>query len=284
MAVIEERKKKGIDDEIGPDASPIKEDGNKYERGKRNLETLTGRKEIGPKTGFAAFSPEMEGVPGSHLFSHVSRDDLLRNHHVVNVIVIGVSTHPARPLFMSDLRRIYPNVPVLLLRLEAPQAIEHRTVHACRTGQRIRGEFLLSDEASKDEYEIVRALRKILPIRPCSHVGKGTDYETVGKVMRVIGKKYKDPRLNLDNVARELPISRVKLSRILNQQVGLSFRQLLRRARIEEAKSMLVSRRYSVKEVASQVGFSDSHYFSRSFKELTGLSASQYRSKDPLLG
>lgn len=110
MAVIEERKKKGIDDEIGPDASPIKEDGNKYERGKRNLETLTGRKEIGPKTGFAAFSPEMEGVPGSHLFSHVSRDDLLRNHHVVNVIVIGVSTHPARPLFMSDLRRIYPNV------------------------------------------------------------------------------------------------------------------------------------------------------------------------------
>ena len=267
MAVIEERKKKGIDDEIGPDASPIKEDGNKYERGKRNLETLTGRKEIGPKTGFAAFSPEMEGVPGSHLFSHVSRDDLLRNHHVVNVIVIGVSTHPAR-----------------LLRLEAPQAIEHRTVHACRTGQRIRGEFLLSDEASKDEYEIVRALRKILPIRPCSHVGKGTDYETVGKVMRVIGKKYKDPRLNLDNVARELPISRVKLSRILNQQVGLSFRQLLRRARIEEAKSMLVSRRYSVKEVASQVGFSDSHYFSRSFKELTGLSASQYRSKDPLLG
>ena len=153
-------------------------------------------------------------------------------------------------------------------------------MHACRTGQRIRGEFLLSDEASKDEYEIVRALRKILPIRPCSHVGKGTDYETVGKVMRVIGEKYKDSRLNLDNVARELPISRVKLSRILNQQVGLSFR----RARIEEAKSMLVSRRYSVKEVASQVGFSDSHYFSRSFKELTGLSASQYRSKDPLLG
>ena len=227
----------------------------------------------------------LEGVPGSHLFSHVSRDDLLRNHHAVNVIVIGVSTHPARSLFMSDLRRIYPNVPVLLLRLEeASQAIEHRTVHACRTGQRIRGEFLLSDEAGKDEYEIVRALRKILPIRPCSHVGEGTDYETAGKVMRVIGEKYKDPRLNLDNVAKELPISRVKLSRILNQQVGLSFRQLLRRVRIEEAKSMLVSGRYSVKEVASQVGFSDSHYFSRSFKELTGVSPSQYRSKDPLLG
>lgn len=66
--------------------------------------------------------------------------------------------------------------------------------------------------------------------------------------------------------------------------MGVSFRQLLRRARIEEAKSMLVSGRYSVKEVASQVGFSDSHYFSRSFKELTALSASHYRSKDALVG
>lgn len=224
-------------------------------------------------------------VPGSQLISHFSREDSLRNHHAVNVIVIGVSTYPAHTLFIRDLRRIYPNVPVLLLRLEeAPQVIEHRTVHACRTGRRIRGEFLLSDEASKDEYEIVRTLRKILPIGPCSHVGKGTDYETVRKVMRVIGEKYKDPRLNLDNVAKELPISRIKLSRILNQQVGVSFRQLLRRARIEEAKSMLVSGRYSVKEVASQVGFSDSHYFSRSFKELTGLSASHYRSKDALVG
>jgi hypothetical protein len=37
MAVIEERKKKGIDDEVGPDASRIKQDGNKYERGKREI-------------------------------------------------------------------------------------------------------------------------------------------------------------------------------------------------------------------------------------------------------
>ena len=41
---------------------------------------------------------------------------------------------------------------------------------------------------------------------------------------------------------------------------------------------MLTSRRYSVKEVAARVGFSDSHYFSRSFKELVGLSATEYRS------
>ena len=77
MAVIEERKKKGINDEVGPDASPIKQDGNKYELGKRNLETLTGRKEIGPKSGFAAFSPEIDRFLKEHLFADIFERDVL---------------------------------------------------------------------------------------------------------------------------------------------------------------------------------------------------------------
>ena len=77
MAVIEERKKKGINDEVGPDASPIKQDGNKYERGKRNLETLTGRKEVGPKSGFAAFSPEIDRFLKEHLFADIFERDVL---------------------------------------------------------------------------------------------------------------------------------------------------------------------------------------------------------------
>jgi two-component system response regulator YesN len=75
------------------------------------------------------------------------------------------------------------------------------------------------------------------------------------EVIRVIAEKYSDPELDLARVARTLPMSPVSLSRILNQQVGVSFRQLLRHVRIEEAKRMLSSRRYSVKEVAAKVGF-----------------------------
>ncbi len=47
---------------------------------------------------------------------------------------------------------------------------------------------------------------------------------------------------------------------------------------------MLASQQYSVKQVAARVGFSDSHYFSRSFRELTGLSASEYRAQDVIFG
>lgn len=81
---------------------------------------------------------------------------------------------------------------------------------------------------------------------------------------------------------RACPESAAQLSRVLNQQVGVSFRQLLREKRIEEAKHLLSAGHYSVKEVACRVGFVDSHYFSRTFKALTGQSASEYRLTNPI--
>jgi AraC-like DNA-binding protein len=149
----------------------------------------------------------------------------------------------------------------------------------------IRGEFILSDYDSQTrDLEIVGSLRNVLPLKPCVHIHKGINYDTVREVIRVIAEKYANPDLDLARVAQELPMSPAHLSRILNQQVGVSFRQLLRHTRIEEAKRMLASQQYSVKEIAARVGFSDSHYFSRSFKELTGLSASEYRTQDGIFG
>jgi AraC-like DNA-binding protein len=149
--------------------------------------------------------------------------------------------------------------------------------------EQVRGEFVLSDQNSND-CEIVEAVRKILPLPSCPHLHKGHNYNTVRDVIRVLAKKYTDPSLDLDQVARELPISPKRLSRILNQQVGISFRQLLRDVRIEEAKRILTARQLSVKEVAARVGFSDSHYFSRSFRESTGLKAREYQARTALFG
>jgi AraC-like DNA-binding protein len=159
---------------------------------------------------------------------------------------------------------------LILRRLEADPGSE----------ESIRSEFIVSGESGGTaDLEIVIALRKILPIMPCTHMHKGYDYDTVREVIRVIAENYANPDLDLSHVAKAVPISPTQLSRVLNQQVGVSFRQLLRNTRIEEAKRMLASRQYSVKEVAARVGFTDSHYFSRSFKELTGLNASDYRTK-----
>lgn len=216
-------------------------------------------------------------IPSARLTSIETRGDesTLEQDDDIDLIAIGVAIYPVRRLFISQIRGVYPDVPMLILR---------RVEGNNGAGEVIRGEFLLSDKGRQNDLEIVRAIRAVLPPEPCSHTPKDFNYNTVRNVMRIISENYAESDLDLEKVAKALPMPPTQLSRILNQQVGVSFRQLLRHTRIEEAKRLLASGRHSVKEVAVQVGFTDSHYFSRTFKALTGQSASEYRSTDVIFG
>ena len=77
MQVLDERKANGIHDVVGKAASPITSTAPKYERGKQNLEKLTGKPETGPKTGATAFSPESDVFLKEHLFADIFERDVL---------------------------------------------------------------------------------------------------------------------------------------------------------------------------------------------------------------
>jgi alkylhydroperoxidase/carboxymuconolactone decarboxylase family protein YurZ len=80
IASLDERKAKGIKDNIGREATPIN-DTNKYETGWKNLEKLSGPPTDGPiekpTTGYAAFSPEIERFLKEHLFADLFSRDVL---------------------------------------------------------------------------------------------------------------------------------------------------------------------------------------------------------------
>jgi 4-carboxymuconolactone decarboxylase len=77
MAVLDERKAKGINDEWGAEASTITDERSKYERGREILGKLTGAPQAGPKTGYSAFSPEIEVFLKEHLFADLFERDVL---------------------------------------------------------------------------------------------------------------------------------------------------------------------------------------------------------------
>ena len=89
MAVLNERKSKGIWDEKGPEASAVSDQLTKYERGKAVLEKLTGVKETGNKTGYAAFAPEIEVFLKEHLFADLFERDVL-THAERELVTISV--------------------------------------------------------------------------------------------------------------------------------------------------------------------------------------------------
>jgi len=77
IAVLDTRKTNGIIDIVGKEATPVKSTVSKYQQGKKVLETLTGRPETSPKTGYAAFSPEIEVFLKEHLFADIFTRDIL---------------------------------------------------------------------------------------------------------------------------------------------------------------------------------------------------------------
>lgn len=77
MKVLDERKRKGIIDPKGKEASTINNAGSKYERGKTVLGQLTKTPQDGPLTGYAAFAPTIDTFLKEHLFADIFERDVL---------------------------------------------------------------------------------------------------------------------------------------------------------------------------------------------------------------
>ncbi len=104
MEVLDERKAKGIIDEQGVDASLLKDDRSKYDRGKANLEELIGRPLGDAQSGYAAFAPVIEIFLKEHLFADIFDRDVLTyaDRELVTVSVIS-AIGGAEPMLHSHL-------------------------------------------------------------------------------------------------------------------------------------------------------------------------------------
>ena len=78
-------------------------------------------------------------------------------------------------------------------------------------------------------------------------------------------------------IAEAIGVSEDYLSRIFRQEMDVSPWEYLNRYRILQAKELLRSTSDAVKNVALQVGFTNPAYFSRVFRNVTGISPSAYR-------
>ena len=77
MAVMDERQKKGIKDEMGKEASPLPADMNKDEYGARVRAKLSGRDVIPPPSGYQVFVPIIDTFLKEHLFADIFARDTL---------------------------------------------------------------------------------------------------------------------------------------------------------------------------------------------------------------
>ena len=84
-------------------------------------------------------------------------------------------------------------------------------------------------------------------------------------------------QISLEEVAEAIGLSPAYLSTMFKKEMGISFSDCLISCRMDAAKELLKSSDLSMAEVAEQVGYADSKYFSKTFNKVVGLKPSVYR-------
>lgn len=103
--------------------------------------------------------------------------------------------------------------------------------------------------------------------------GGGKGY--VEYVKKVVRERYHE-NISFSEIARELHLTRNYLSYLFKRETGQSFMNYLTGYRINKAKELMDTNRYMIYEICEMVGYSDPAYFSRMFKNFTGMSPSEY--------
>jgi len=98
---------------------------------------------------------------------------------------------------------------------------------------------------------------------------------SVSQAIEFIENNY-NKAITLEDVAAQIHLSAVHVSRIFNNETGESIKSYLNKLRIKKAKSLLMTGKFRINEVAVKVGFEDSRYFSTVFKKYEGISPTDY--------
>ena len=150
---------------------------------------------------------------------------------------------------------------------------------AVRSIQRLSGmydldftPFLQQLENSVRKEEVMKILRSLDSV-----VGEqlAQPENVVNRIIEYIHLHFAED-ITLDIVADRFNFSRSHLSRMFKNKTGERFVDFLGNIRLMHAKEMLLTGKYTVKQIAERVGYPNPRYFSTVFKEKTGMTPRQF--------
>ncbi|MBJ6360128.1 response regulator [Paenibacillus sp. GCM10012307] len=98
----------------------------------------------------------------------------------------------------------------------------------------------------------------------------------IRQVELYVQQNYSD-ELSLQLLSMRFNVNNVYLGRLFKEETGQYFNDYLNRIRLGHAKKMLATTALKASEIATAVGFLDPNYFYRKFKQVRGISPSDYR-------
>jgi AraC-like DNA-binding protein len=189
---------------------------------------------------------------------------------------------------MLAIKRAYPRLPILMLTLEHSERL---AVWAFRA--RVWNYLIKPVSAAElaDNLEALAAIcHRTAPPRAAQLLAAAApsgvrseplapEIARLQPALHYVSQHYHE-RVSAGAAARACGLSRFDFSRKFHAAFRMTFREYLLRARITEARRLLVAGDISVTGVAYSVGFNDGSHFARTFRRFTGVLPSDYRDSD----
>ena len=131
----------------------------------------------------------------------------------------------------------------------------------------------------KTDDEIFDYLKDL--VRLIRELNAGVIVDNVERSLRLVTSymqtHYQDPDISFESLAREVNFSASYISALLRKKLGTSFVKMLTDLRMEKAKELLTNPALKIVDIAEQLGYNDSYYFSHCFKKYTGVPPKEFR-------
>lgn len=103
--------------------------------------------------------------------------------------------------------------------------------------------------------------------------------EFYSRFLDVVSAEMGNPELNIDELASRMGLGRSQFYRKIKALTNYSPVELLRNLRLKRSRDMLTTSQKSISEIAYEVGFSTTAYFTRCYKEYFGETPSELRER-----
>ena len=124
-----------------------------------------------------------------------------------------------------------------------------------------------------------RAYQKLVKSSPSDVHIDSPDEKFMHRALEIIENNIANPNFLVEQLSRELYISRVGLYKKMLTLTGKAPLDFIRSVRLQRAAQLLEKSRLTISEIAYEVGFNDPKYFSRFFKAYFNMLPSAYQAK-----
>jgi AraC-like DNA-binding protein len=166
------------------------------------------------------------------------------------------SYSPANPFISND--RLHQNVSLAMLELEK-ECREGKNLNACRA-------------------LVLLILSRVLPLIDLSRNRDIENYDLTYHIVSFVAEHFQEP-LTLTELAKHLNVSKFYLSRTFSIKLNTNFNRYINYIRANYALTLIQSTNYTLTRISVDSGFESQRTFNRAFKEIFGLTPSEYRQK-----